>query len=88
MIDAAAQAIGLPFLSPYLQSVASTFGHGANFAAAGATARDTNSFIVPISLTVQINQFKAFKQKVLASIQAHGKLSNNIMTLYYLQNPL
>jgi len=73
-IDFFAQALGLPFLSPYLQSVASTFGQGANFAAAGATVRDTNSFIAPISLTVQINEFKAFKQKVLASIQANGPL--------------
>jgi hypothetical protein len=47
--------MGFPFLSPYLQSVASDFGHGANFAAAGATAHDIDSFIAPISLTVQIN---------------------------------
>jgi len=74
-IDFFAQALGLPFLSPYLQSVASNFGHGANFAAAGATARDTDSFIAPISLTVQINQFKIFKKQVLASIKGHGPLS-------------
>ncbi|GLJ29672.1 hypothetical protein SUGI_0585130 [Cryptomeria japonica] len=73
-IDFFAKALGLPFLSPYLQSVASNFGHGANFAAAGATARDT-SFIAPISLTVQINQFKIFKQQVLDGIQIHGNLS-------------
>eukprot|EP01018_Ginkgo_biloba_P001294 Gb_16058 [translate_table: standard] len=73
-IDFFAKALGLPFLSPYLQSVASNFGHGANFAASGATVRDT-SFIAPISLTVQINQFKIFKQQVLASINTHGPLS-------------
>lgn len=74
-VDFFAKALGMPFLSPYLQSVASNFGHGANFAAAGATARGTDSFIAPISLTVQINQFKVFKQQVLASIKAHGPQS-------------
>jgi phospholipase/lecithinase/hemolysin len=74
-IDFFAKALGLPFLSPYLQSVAPNFGQGANFAAAGATARDTDSFIAPISLTVQINEFKVFKQQVLASIKAHGSVS-------------
>eukprot|EP01018_Ginkgo_biloba_P002399 Gb_21378 [translate_table: standard] len=73
-IDFFAKALGLPFLSPYLQSVASNFAHGANFAAAGATVRET-TFIAPISLTVQVNQFKIFKQKVLDSIKAHGPLS-------------
>jgi len=75
-IDFFAKALGLPFLSPYLQSVASSFVQGANFAAAGATALDADSFIAPISLTVQISQFKVFKQQVLASIKAHGPLSN------------
>ena len=73
MIDLAAKALGLRFLSPYLQSVASNFGGGVNFAAVGATARDSDSFIAPITLTVQINQFKVFKQRVLASINANGR---------------
>uniref|UniRef100_A0A0D6R2X1 Uncharacterized protein n=1 Tax=Araucaria cunninghamii TaxID=56994 RepID=A0A0D6R2X1_ARACU len=73
-VDFLANALGLPFLSPYLQSVGSNFGHGANFAAAGATVRET-TFIAPVSLTVQINQFKIFKQKVLTSIKTHGNLS-------------
>ncbi|GLJ30084.1 hypothetical protein SUGI_0594900 [Cryptomeria japonica] len=72
-VDFFATALGLPFLSPYLQSVGSNFGHGVNFAAAGATVRET-SFIAPVSLTVQINQFKIFKQKVLDSINQHGPL--------------
>lgn len=67
-----ATALGLPLLSPYLQSVGSNYGHGANFAASGATANDINSFIAPISLPVQINQFKIFKQQVMATISAHG----------------
>lgn len=74
-IDFFAKGLGLPFLSPYLQSVGSNFGGGANFAAAGATARDEDSFIAPVTLSVQINQFKVFKQQVLASIGAHGPLA-------------
>ena len=73
MVDFAAKGLGLQFLSPYLQSVGSDFSSGTNFAAAGATARDADSFIAPISLTVQINQFKVFKQRVLASINANGR---------------
>eukprot|EP01018_Ginkgo_biloba_P002407 Gb_11296 [translate_table: standard] len=73
-VDFFAKGLGLPFLSPYLQSVGSNFAHGANFAAAGATVRET-TFIAPISLTVQVDQFKIFKQKVLDSIKAHGPLS-------------
>uniref|UniRef100_A0A0C9S7M8 TSA: Wollemia nobilis Ref_Wollemi_Transcript_13169_1560 transcribed RNA sequence n=1 Tax=Wollemia nobilis TaxID=56998 RepID=A0A0C9S7M8_9CONI len=70
-IDFFASALGLPFLSPYSQSVGSNFAHGANFAAAGATVQGVN-FIVPISLTVQVNQFQVFKQQVLATIQERG----------------
>eukprot|EP00253_Pinus_taeda_P017048 PITA_17048 len=63
-IDFFATALGLPYLSPYMQSVGSNYWQGANFAASGATANDINSFIAPISLVVQINQFKVFKQQV------------------------
>jgi len=75
-IDFFAQALGIPFLSPYLQSVGSNFVGGANFAAAGAAALDNDSFIAPIPLSVQLNQFKVFKQQVLATIKDNGSLSN------------
>ena len=52
MIDIAANALGLSFLSPYLQTVALNLWHGANFVAAGATAHDIDSFIASISNTV------------------------------------
>ena len=67
-----ATALGLPFLSPYLQSVGSSYGQGANFAASGATAIDTNSFISRVSLPIQINEFKIFKEQVMATISAQG----------------
>jgi len=56
--------------------VGSNFGGGANFAAAGAAALDNDSFIAPIPLSVQLNQFKVFKQQVLATINDNGSLSN------------
>jgi len=73
IINVSLEALGLPFLSPYLQSVGSNFGVGANIAAAGATAHDKDSFVALISLWVQLNRFKVFKQQVLATIKANGK---------------
>ncbi|GLJ30057.1 hypothetical protein SUGI_0594390 [Cryptomeria japonica] len=73
-IDFFANALGYPFLSPYLQSVGSSYTNGVNFAAAGASVRGTN-FIAPLSLTVQINQFKIFKQQVLSTIHQRGPQS-------------
>ncbi|KAH9300672.1 hypothetical protein KI387_012255, partial [Taxus chinensis] len=73
-IDFLAQALGYPFLSPYLQSVGTSYTHGANFAAAGASVRGTQ-FIAPITLTVQVNQFKVFKEQVLATIKERGPQS-------------
>ncbi|KAJ7551447.1 hypothetical protein O6H91_06G015700 [Diphasiastrum complanatum] len=59
-IDFICQALGLPFLSAYLQSVGSDFSTGVNFATAGATARAIN-YITPFSLNVQLNQFNEFR---------------------------
>uniref|UniRef100_A0A0C9RKU9 TSA: Wollemia nobilis Ref_Wollemi_Transcript_13171_1647 transcribed RNA sequence n=1 Tax=Wollemia nobilis TaxID=56998 RepID=A0A0C9RKU9_9CONI len=70
-VDFFASALGLPFLDPYTQSVGANFAHGANFAAAGATVQSV-TFIAPISLPVQINQFHVFKQQVLATIKKNG----------------
>lgn len=76
-VDFLAQALGLPFLSPYLQSVGSSFEHGANFAASGAAVRKTSTdFNAPISLTVQINEFKIFKQLVLDPVSAKGSFTS------------
>lgn len=63
MTPAAAQALGLPFLSPYLQSVGSDFRHGANFATLASTVElpKTSLFvsgISPFSLGIQFNQLK------------------------------
>ncbi|KAG4930667.1 hypothetical protein GLYMA_17G166100v4 [Glycine max] len=69
IVDFLAQALGLPFLSPYLQSIGSNYKHGANFATLASTVLlpNTSLFVTgisPFSLAIQLNQLKQFKTKV------------------------
>lgn len=68
IIDFIAESSGLAYLRAYLDSVASNFTHGANFATAGSTVRPQNTTISqsgysPISLDVQFVQFSDFKTR-------------------------
>ncbi|CAA0820736.1 GDSL esterase/lipase [Striga hermonthica] len=68
-VDFLAQALGLPFISPYLKSIGSDFRHGANFATSASTVLQpqTSLFVngvSPFYLQVQVNQMKQFKSKV------------------------
>jgi len=60
-----AQSFGLPYLSPYLDSLGSNFSHGANFATAGSTIRLQQSVgqfrASPFNLGYQYSQFEHFK---------------------------
>ncbi|XP_074263377.1 GDSL esterase/lipase At4g01130-like [Silene latifolia] len=83
IIDFLAQAIGIPFVSPYLRSIGSDFRHGANYATAASTVRvPTSSLFVtgvsPFSLDIQLNQMKEFRSKVieLQSHSTHNNVSN------------
>lgn len=59
-------AMGLPFLSPYLDSVGMpNFPEGCNFAAAGSTILPHASLVIPFSFRVQMAQFLQFKNRVL-----------------------
>ncbi|KAL8111517.1 GDSL esterase/lipase At4g01130-like [Apium graveolens] len=63
IIDFLAQAIGVPFLSPYLQSIGSDYKHGANFATLASTVLQPNtslfvSGLSPFYLAIQLNQLK------------------------------
>lgn len=65
----AAEALGLPFISPYLQSIGSDYRHGANYATLASTVLlpNTSLFVTgisPFSLAIQLNQMKEFKIKV------------------------
>jgi len=69
-VDFLAQAFGLPFLSPYLQSLGSDFRHGANYASDAGTVLQPNTSlyvtgISPFYLAVQYNQMLDFKVRVL-----------------------
>ncbi|XP_050387651.1 GDSL esterase/lipase At4g01130 isoform X2 [Argentina anserina] len=69
IVDFLAQALGLPFLSPYLQSIGSDYRHGVNFATLASTVLlpNTSLFVTgisPFSLAIQLNQMKAFKSQV------------------------
>nr|CAD1822254.1 unnamed protein product [Ananas comosus var. bracteatus] len=71
VIDFLAEALGLPFLSPYLQSVGPDFRHGANFATLASTVLLPNtslfvSGISPFSLAIQLNQIKDLKAQALS----------------------
>ncbi|XP_051145269.1 GDSL esterase/lipase At4g01130-like [Andrographis paniculata] len=70
-IDFLAQALGLPFVCPYLQSIGSNFKHGANFATSASPVLQPDMSVFastvspsPFYLRVQINQMKEFKNKV------------------------
>lgn len=69
VIDFLAQALGLPFVSPYLKSIGSNFRHGANFATLASTVLlpQTSLFvsgISPFSLAIQLNQMKELRARV------------------------
>ncbi|PON36614.1 Lipase [Parasponia andersonii] len=68
VIDFIAKYFGLPYLSPYLDSIDTNFKHGANFATGGATIRRSNdslfiSGISPFPLEIQTVQYSNFKNR-------------------------
>ncbi|KAL8043783.1 hypothetical protein ABFX02_08G007400 [Erythranthe guttata] len=68
LIDFIAEKLGLPYLSPYLDSIGTNFRHGANFATGGSTIRRQNESIFengisPFSLDIQTMQFLQFKSR-------------------------
>ncbi|KAK3024238.1 hypothetical protein RJ639_043614 [Escallonia herrerae] len=98
VIDFMAQSLGLPFLSPYLQSIGSDYRHGANFATLASTVLLPNSSlfvtgISPFSLAIQLNQIKQFKVKV-DQFHSRGRTSlpppdifgKSLYTIYIGQN--
>ncbi|OVA09837.1 Lipase [Macleaya cordata] len=64
IIDFIAEELGLPYLSPYLDSLGASCGfeHGANFATGGSSVRKGG--YSPFHLDVQISQFLQFKARI------------------------
>lgn len=81
--DFLSQGLGYGLVDPYLNSIEPNFFHGVNFASSGSTAMNTtvrgnatNSSSL-FSLSVQIDQYKIFKTKVLFAQSKHkGSLRN------------
>ncbi|KAJ7962514.1 GDSL esterase/lipase [Quillaja saponaria] len=97
IVDFLAQALGLPFLSPYLQSIGSDYKHGANYATLASTVLlpNTSLFVTgisPFSLAIQLNQMKQFKTRVDELQGQDSKLpspdifSKSLYTFYIGQN--
>ncbi|KAK7385193.1 hypothetical protein VNO78_30906 [Psophocarpus tetragonolobus] len=68
ILDFMAQSFGLPFVSPYLDSLGTNFSAGANFATYGSTivSQDDNilrSMFSPFNLGIQFQQFQGFRSK-------------------------
>ncbi|XP_039063355.1 GDSL esterase/lipase At4g01130-like [Hibiscus syriacus] len=83
ILDFLAQALGLPFISPYLQSIGSDYRHGANFATLASTVLlpNTSLFVTgisPFSLAIQFNQTKEFKAKVVEHPSTNQKGSTKL----------
>ncbi|KAJ8753455.1 hypothetical protein K2173_019854 [Erythroxylum novogranatense] len=74
IIDFLLDAMDLPFLNAYLESIGvPNFRKGCNFAAAGSTIRPaTPTSVSPFSFGVQVNQFLRFKARAL-ELLAKGK---------------
>ncbi|EEF48393.1 Esterase precursor, putative [Ricinus communis] len=68
IIDFVAQSFNLPYLSAYLNSLGTSFSHGANFATGASTIRLPFSIIPsgsssPFFLDIQLLQFMQFKNR-------------------------
>ncbi|KAI4389088.1 hypothetical protein MLD38_001352 [Melastoma candidum] len=61
IVDFISDALKLPFLSPYLDSVRTNFRHGANFATGGSSILPPG--YSPFHLGIQISQFLRFKAR-------------------------
>ncbi|XP_076884761.1 GDSL esterase/lipase At5g14450-like [Bidens hawaiensis] len=64
----AAEKLGFPYLSAYVDSIGTNFRHGGNFAVGGATIQPADALMLnktfnAITLAVQLSQFQQFKRR-------------------------
>ncbi|PIA30281.1 hypothetical protein AQUCO_05600007v1 [Aquilegia coerulea] len=88
VIDFIAEKFGLPYLHPYLDSLAPNFRHGANFATGGSSIRTPTETIFetghsPFPLASQLSQFEQFKARSTELYKQAKNPSENA----YLPNP-
>ncbi|XP_061365619.1 GDSL esterase/lipase At3g27950-like [Gastrolobium bilobum] len=72
IIDFIAEELELPYLSAYLDSIGSSYNHGANFAMGGSSIRQGG--FNEVFLSLQISQFRQFKFRTMA---LYNQSSNN-----------
>ncbi|XP_042515205.1 GDSL esterase/lipase At3g26430-like [Macadamia integrifolia] len=82
-IDFMAERFRLPNLSAYLDSLGTSFIHGANFVVSGATIRPSDKSRTgrgpnPFYLDVQVSQFQRFKSR-LQLIRNRGGIYTNLL---------
>ncbi|KAG4938449.1 hypothetical protein AAZX31_16G064100 [Glycine max] len=67
IIDFIAQHLGFPFLSAYINSIGTSYRHGANFAAGSSTIRRQKRTVfeggTPFTFEIQVAQFNQFKAR-------------------------
>ncbi|KAK7395818.1 hypothetical protein VNO78_16389 [Psophocarpus tetragonolobus] len=67
IIDFIAQHLGFPFLSAYIDSIGTSYRHGANFAAGSSTIMRQNRTVfqggTPFTFEIQVAQFNQFKNR-------------------------
>ncbi|XP_024926074.3 GDSL esterase/lipase At1g54790 isoform X1 [Ziziphus jujuba] len=80
IVDFLMEAMGLPFLNPYLDSVGMpNFQKGCNFAAAGSTIMPvTPTAFCPFSFGIQVDQFLRFKSRVLELLPQNARVDEYI----------
>ncbi|XP_021282631.1 GDSL esterase/lipase At1g54790-like isoform X1 [Herrania umbratica] len=90
IIDFLMDAMDLPFLNAYLDSIGTpSFRKGCNFAAAGSTILPpTANAVSPFSLGVQVAQFFRFKARVLELLATGKKLEKYLPTEDFFQKGL
>ena len=69
----AAKHLGMPYLSPYIDSIGTSYRNGANFAAGSSTIRRQNKTFfdggTPFVLEIQTAQFSQFKSRTAKFFQ-------------------
>ncbi|XP_028060943.1 GDSL esterase/lipase At3g27950-like [Camellia sinensis] len=73
IIDFIAENLKLPFLNAYLDSIGTSYRHGANFAVAGSSVLKDGGYS-PFHLDFQVLQFIQFKKRTTA---LYNQLTNN-----------
>ncbi|KZV15151.1 hypothetical protein F511_30237 [Dorcoceras hygrometricum] len=81
IIDFIAEHLGIPYLSPYLDSIGSNYRHGANFATGGATIMQPNESwfengVSPFPLEIQVEQYTQFNDRTTYFVNQEKKKSS------------